>query len=155
LEQLFFYRYLPKRYQANALENLSFYLLILSLFLFASSLFGFYIFLHINKAWLFFAIIIFTLITNFQLFWALKVNFWESWPFNLVLSLSVFEVFFVMTFLPTSFAVNGAMLAILYYSTLGIMRYHFLDRLDQKILKRYLVIGVLMFIFVAVSARWT
>ena len=134
---------------------MSFYFVIFSLFLFSSSLFGFYIFLHAPRALLLVAMVIFTLVSNYQLFWALKVNFWESWPYNTVLTLALFEFFYVLMLLPTSFAVNGAMMAILYYLTLGILRYHFMDRLDRRIIKRYLIIGGLMFIFVAVSARWT
>lgn len=154
-EQLLFYRYFQSRYQANSLENTSFYLGILSLFFFSSSLFGFYIFLHAPKSFLLIAAVLVTLLLNYQLFWVLKVNFWETWPYNTVLTLAVFEFFFVLTFLPTSFIVNGAMLAILYYLTLGLLRYHFIDQLDLKVIKRYLIIGGAMLVFVAFSARWT
>jgi hypothetical protein len=154
-EQLFYYRYFDKKYQPNSLENLSFYMVILSIFFLSSSLFGFYIFLHAPKVALLIGVTLVTLLLNYQLFWVMKVNFWESWPYNLVLTLAVFEFFFVLTFLPTSFAVNGAMLAILYYFTLGLLRYHFIDRLDIKVIKRYLIIGGLMLMFVAFTARWT
>ncbi len=154
-EQLFYYRYFDRKYQANALENLSFYMVILSIFFLASSLFGFYIFLHAPKALLLVVTVLVILVLNYQLFWVLKVNFWESWPYNTVLTLAAFEFFYVLTFLPTSFAVNGAMLAILYYFTLGLLRYHFIDRLDKKVLKRYLIIGSIMLMFVAFTARWT
>lgn len=154
-QQLCYFRYFDKKYQPNALENLSFYMVILSIFFLSSSFFGFYIFLHAPKVALLIGVTLITLILNYQLFWVMKVNFWESWPYNLVLTLAVFEFFFVLTFLPTSFAVNGAMLAILYYFTLGLLRYHFIDRLDIRKIKRYLIIGGLMLMIVAFTARWT
>jgi len=154
-EQLFYYKYAPQRYQAGALENTTFYLVVLSFFFFAASFFGFYIFLHAPKALLSLAVVVLTLVLNYELFWILQINFWETWPYNLVLTLAVFEAFFVLTFLPTGFIVGAAMLTLLYYFALGLLRYHFMDRLETKIIKRYLFVAGTMFLFVVLTARWT
>ena len=155
MEQLFFYRFAPKRYQAKALENLTMYLSVVTLFFAASGLFGFYIFLHAPRYLLLLAIIVLGMALNYHLFWILKINFWESLPYIGVMALATFEFFYVMTFLPTSFAVNGAILAILYYLALGMIRYHFLDSLDSRVIKRHLIIGLVILISVIATARWT
>lgn len=154
-EHLFYRGYLEKRYREGALENLCFYFTVLSVFLFSASLFGFYIFLHAPKSLLLAIIAALLLILNYQLFRALKVNFWESWPYNLVLTLTAFEFFYVLMLLPTAFAVSGAMLAILYYFTAGLLRYHFSHELDARMVRRYVLIGGLIFLLVAATARWT
>jgi|GEM_PF-3546395 len=154
-EQLFYYRYWPQRYQSGAIENTTFYLVVLSFFFLAASLFGFYIFLHAPKLLLIFAVTIVTVILNYQLFWVMKVNFWETWPYNAVLTLVIFEAFYVLTFLPAGFIVSATILSVLYYFALGLLRYHFMDRLETKIIKRYLFVAGTMFLFVVLTARWT
>ncbi|MBU0649046.1 hypothetical protein KJ969_03025 [Patescibacteria group bacterium] len=155
LDQLFFYRFMYERYQAKALENLSLYLAIIITFFVSSSLFGFYIFLHAPRSLLLVGILALNIALNYYIFWILRINFWESLPFIAVLSLASFETFYVMTFLPTSFAVNGAIMAVLYYFALGMIRYHFLQRLEFAVIRRHLVIGLIILISVVATARWT
>lgn len=154
-EQIFFKKFLLKRYDAKALENMSIYFSILAIFMGTASFFGFYIFLHASRILISIAVVLTGLALNYHIFHTLKANFWESLPYVLVLTLGLFEIFYVMTFLPVSFAVSGVILAALYYIALGMVRYYFVQFYDAKMVKRHVIIGLIILIAVVATARWT
>ncbi len=154
LENIFVYIYQHEKYQANSLENVSNYLNLASMFLFNSSLFGFSLFLNIALWKLSLIAFAFTFILTFQTIWINKINVKAAWLHIFVICLILFELFWAASFLPTSFYVNGLVIAISFYLMNNLTRLHLLGNLNRKIIRRYFILCGLIIFFVLLTAQW-
>lgn len=154
LETMFVYIYRHEKYQVNSLENISSYINLISSLFFYSSFFGLLIFLNIP----FWLIALLTLIITFflshQTMWVNKIVSVRSWLYILVICLILCELAWVLSFLPISFYVRGAVLSVIYYLVIGISRFHLLGILDVKVIRRHLIISLIVLILILGTARW-
>jgi len=154
LEVIYLRLYFRPKYEPYSLENITVYVDLLSIFLLASSLYSTIIFLDIN-IWLLiglFAIICF--LASAQLIWASGITMIFGWRHLAVIVLSVTEVFYVVSFLPTSVYVNGFLVAICYYLISGLIRNWLLDIRENRVIKRYLVVSILCIVIILLTAKW-
>ncbi|KKR56118.1 hypothetical protein A2332_01120 [Candidatus Uhrbacteria bacterium RIFOXYB2_FULL_41_18] len=154
VEHLFHYIHLPARYQAYTLEHLSLVIDILTVYFISSAGFGLRMFLHI-PLWmiaLVFTVCAFFVILN--MLWVSKVETEMAKPYAIAGAILAMEIFVVISFLPTGFYVNAAILAIFFYLFLGLTRAHFLDALTHRLVRHYLLIASLLFFLVVGTAQW-
>ncbi len=90
----------------------------------------------------------------YQAIWINKITWLKSWSYILINSLVIAEFFLVISFLPTSFYVNGIILATVYYFILGLSRSYLLDKFEKKIIKKYIAVVLIVLIIVLGTARW-
>ncbi len=154
LENLFVYFHQPHRYQPCALENIYNYFNLLALFLFFSGVYSLIIFLDLPVALL--AVLIFAVVVifGFQAGWLYQLAPAHSWFYWLTLALMMTELFAAVSFLPTSFYVNGAILASAYYFLSGLICSRLLNRLERTIIKRYCLIALAALVIILGTARW-
>lgn len=154
-ENLFTYLQLPGAYQVNALEYLSLVINVMSVYFFTTALFAARLFLGLplwSTAFLFagavFAMIAATL-------WICKIDKERLAP-NLVGGTILFvELFIAFTLLPSGFFPNAALLTLIFYLFLGIVRANLLGKLNKTIFKRYLLTAAVLAVVIVWTARWT
>lgn len=155
LKNIFIYIYEHDKYQPNSLENISNYLNLASIFLFNSSLFGFFFFLNtpLYKLALISLAVFFVL--TLQTIWVNKIKIKSAWLHIATICLILFELFWTIAFLPTAFYVNGLILATSFYLMNNLMRLHLLGNLNKKIIRRYFFLCGLVIILILATAEWS
>lgn len=155
IENIFLFFYQPVRYQPYALENITAYLNLVTVFLMGSSFHGLILFLGFSSAPLIIFTFLVTLLLVIQIIAINKISIKKNVLLISVLALLVSEMFWVTKFLPSSYLVNGTIIAISFYFLTGIVRHWFLESLDKKVVKRYLGISIIVLLIIAITARWT
>ncbi len=153
-ENLFVYLYNNKRYVAYSLENISNYFNLLSAFFFYSVLFALKIFLNFPLAALAFMSVCFTPLLFYHVMWINKAASKKIKLYVVAVSLITSELLLACVYLPTSFYLNGSILAAAYYFMVGIGKANFLDNLTPRLLKFYSLVSVLVFISILATAKW-
>ena len=112
---VFFFFYNQSRYLSFSLENLSFYINLLTIFCLGSAAFGLRFFLSLHW-WQFMpAVLVLLLVIVYQNFWAAKLEWQRAGHTWLVVSLLLGEMFFGLTLLPHDHNLLGLMWAVAYY----------------------------------------
>lgn len=153
-EHIFHYVHLPVNYLAYGIEHLSLVLNVLTMFFLAATAFGFQMFLHLP---LFLTSAAFFCVSAFVIYgtlWVSKVEHTHGWRFALSGAVLTTELFMVVSFLPTGFYTNAALLALFFYLFLGLSRARFTDQLTSVLVRRYVVIAVILFATVLGTAQW-
>ncbi|MFH1631705.1 MAG: hypothetical protein ABIA47_01610 [bacterium] len=154
VESLFTFYHLPAAYQAYSLEYLSLVMYILSGFFFTSAAYGAQLFLQL-PVWIpAIAVFLVSIFATVSVFWASKIGSRVGIRFALVVSIIISELYIALAMLPTSFLTNAAVFAIAMYLLLGLSRAHVLDKLSKRVLKHYLLIGIILLLMVFGTARW-
>lgn len=153
-EHVFHYIHLPVNYLAYGIEHVSLVLNVLTMFFLAATAFGFQVFLHLPlflTSSAFFAVSAFVI---YGTLWVSKVEHMHGWRFALAGAVLTTELFMVVSFLPTGFYTNGALLALFFYVFLGLSRARFTDQLTPVLIRRYVGIGIILLATVLGTARW-
>lgn len=155
LESLYTFYYFPANYQPYSLEYLALSMYVVMTFALCSGSYALLLFIQVLPVWLpviiLFAFFVFSIVC---MFWVSKVHIESSLIYGLVGALALTQLFLAISFLPTSFMVNGAVLAIFFYMFLGISRAHILERLSKVVLRRYLLSGILGIILLLITTKW-
>jgi hypothetical protein len=136
------------------LVNISTHLDLITVFFVASSLFSLLVFLGISSWFIIIIFAVIMLILSSQISWVSEANLSEVLPFLLVISLGVTEIFWAVSFLPTSVYVGGLIVALSYYLMSGISRNWLLGIKEGKVVKRYLLISSIILVIVLLTAKW-
>ena len=156
-EHVFSYVHLPAQYETYAIEHLSLVLNVASVFFVSVVAFGTRIFLTAYAPlWLlsalFFAVSLFVI---FGTLWASKVDLAKARLYALCGALLVTEIFLTVTYLPTGFYTNAALIALTAYLFLGLTRARFVESLSKSTARRYAITGAILLLVILGSARWT
>lgn len=154
LEVVFLKFHLRAKYQTHSLENISTHLNLITIFLIASGFFSLIVFLGISTSLL---IIIFAIVNTLLVYQLIKlsdVSLVVGWPYILATVVVITEIFWAVSFLPTSVYVNGLIVTIIYYLITGLTRNWLLGVREGKVVKRYLLISVISLVIVLLSAKW-
>ena len=155
LETLFLSLYKPDRYQIGSLENISGYLNLISLFFLVSGLYGLLIFLVIPLWILALVLLVVSALLTYEIMAVSEILFSKSWSYIIIFSLILLELFWVISFLPTSVYVNGLIIALAYYVMAGLSRNWLLGNLEKSVIKRYLLVSLVCFIVILITAKWS
>lgn len=148
------YKFYPKRYQPYSLENFSWYLDILTIFLFFSFVFALIIFLKVNVVYLIIPVLLVCLLLTYQLFWVNKITFSDSNVFIFAISLVLVELFVAVYYLPTSYFINSFILTIAFYLMTGLARYFLMGSLDKKRKLNFIIVSAVCLIVILATAQW-
>ena len=154
LEVIFLKFHFRAKYQTHSLENISTHLNLITIFLVASGFFSLIIFLGVPVSLL---IIIFAIVNALLVYQLIKISdviFVAGWPYILATVVVITEIFWAVSFLPTSVYVNGLIVTIAYYLITGLARNWLLGVRESKIVKRYLLISVISLAMILLSAKW-
>lgn len=155
-EHLFGFVHLPVLYQPHALQNLTIVLHVLGTFFLAAAGFAMLLFVP------FIPLLVIVLLFAPYLFLAISMSLWMGKAprevirrFAIVGTCLFVEFFIALSYLPTTYTTNAAVLAIFLYLFLGMSRAHVQARLTKRLLRRYLGLGLAMLLFIILSAEWT
>ncbi|MBI3115314.1 MAG: hypothetical protein HYZ09_02365 [Candidatus Kerfeldbacteria bacterium] len=153
-EQLFAFQFRTESYQAFAIENISAYVNIVSVFLIASALFGFRFFLGL-RAWVLMLGLTATLfVTALHTFAIGKVEFRRALASAGLLTLLGTEVAIALFILPADHYVNGLLIATFFYVTMNLTHYELRSTLDRARLQRYVLTGLFVVVLTLLTASW-
>lgn len=154
-QNLFWLNHEPQRYQLNAIEHITSYLLVLSsLFLF-SSLFASRVFFSLSLSLFFLLGTVFAFLVFFQGTWLSKKDLRSRLPFVAAGSILCVELLGVTGTLPTSFLTAGFLMMIFVYGALGLFHHALNGTLERKEIQRYSVVCGLAVALILVTAPWT
>lgn len=155
LETNFLYLYYPGKYQINSRENINDYLTITTVFLAMVSAFGFMTFLN-TKTWIVILIsTIFIAMLQIHAHWIHKITHKEK---NLVIFIStliVVQFIYSITLLPSSIYVNAGFVTLIYYVTQTLNFGYYNDKLTKKFITNQIIGVGILFLLLALTARWT
>lgn len=154
-ENVFVFHYRTQEYQPYALEHISLYINLLSVFFFFSSLYAARIFLSIPLIYLIAIGTFVSALFSLQLVLGSKISWHRGGPLLFGLTLVMLELFLAVSILPTTFFVAGLLMAIPYYLMMNLTRHAFRDSLSRKIILRNGIIGALSFAVTLLAAPWT
>ncbi len=154
-ENLFTYLHLPGAYQAYSLQNSGGIMAVVTLFFLAAGGHALYSFARI-PLYLFaisFAVLCFTL--TLSALWISKVPLQRAAVYALAAAVIFAELLVVITYLPTMYITDGALVAVLYYMYLGLSRANLSSKLSKTVVRRYITVGTLMILAILLTAQWT
>lgn len=154
LRSIYLYFYRPEEYPKESLENISSYLVLITIYFVSAGLLGLIIFANFL---LWQAVIIYLLINfllAYRLFGVSQVKTETSWLFIFVLCLVMGEFFWTVNFLPLNFYVNGLLLTIVFYLFFSLSRRRFSDTLEERLIWYYLILSLIIFLIVLFTAEW-
>lgn len=154
LEMIYLWLHARPKYQPHALENISAHLNLLTVFLISSGAYSLIIFINFPFWPLILIYTLLVLLLTYQLCWVENILFPASWPYIAVASVVTLEIFLAVSFLPTSAYVSGLIVALIYYLITGLWRNLFLGVKEKKVIKRYLLISIIVFLIIMATAKW-
>ncbi len=151
---LYYYLMNSNKYKKKSLEYFSSYVNFLSVYLFASAIFGFQSFLNI-PIWALMVLILFLIvIVSYEAMWANHITGPLSLFYISLICLCVFELSWVIAFLTLSYYILGLLIAIAYYVLIGLTRFYLLKIINKNIIKTYIILGFVSLFVVLLTARW-
>lgn len=154
LEDLYLAFHEPERHHAYAPVNIATYMGLVAYFLFAASLFWMMLFFNL-PLWLGALILAgLSALLTYQALLSIGRLSLRGWPYVLVMPLVSVELFWVVSFLPTSVYVGAFVLTAAHYAALGTCRNYLLGSLNRRIIIRYLVTGIGLLAIVLMTAKW-
>ncbi|MEK7166831.1 MAG: hypothetical protein AAB732_00205 [Patescibacteria group bacterium] len=164
-KNIFFLLKEHQKYQPNTIRNVFNFINLISIFFFSSSFYALIIFIR-TPVWLL-SVILFLIISLilFQFFWINKIQEKKAWFFSVILGLIFIEIFFIISFLPTSFYINGLILTLIYFNLKNISKKYLLNIFysegGQPLIKiirheiiRYLTINILCLALIFSAAQY-
>lgn len=154
LQNIFSFLHQTRNYQPYALENMYSYLSVISLFLFSSSVFGFFI-LFGWQNWI--AIVPMVILGSFLFYRTIvahKIPWRENWSSIAIIGLIVGEAYYCLSWLPTSFLFDALILTIVYYFLSNVMRDYLEQSFTIKSVRKYLYISLIITLASFLTARW-
>lgn len=144
----------PSRYKLASIENSASYLNFFNFFLLSSSLYGFQSFLSL-KDWQFVLIVgLYAFLVFFQLLWALKLKFRESYKYTILATIMVIEIALAVSFLPFDYNVSGLLIALCYYIISSLFRLHISNTLTTDRVRYYILFAIIIFSIIFLTVRW-
>lgn len=153
LEDLYLAFHDPARHQAYAPVNIASYMGLVTYFFYAASLLWLMAFFTF-PLWLAALLLAgITALLTYQSLWAIGGSFWRGWPYLVTLSLLSVEMFWAVSFLPTSVYVGALVLTAGHYVASGLSRNQLLGTLHRGVLVRYVVTALCCLALVLLTAK--
>lgn len=140
-------------YKKADLENISSYGNLILVFFFFSGIFGLSSFLGISAWVLAIAIVPFISLIIYQVLWINGVGYKQSLLFMILGAFIILELAWAIFFLPYTNISLGLILTICYYVYIGLTRFYLKGNLENKIINRYLIVGVASIIIIILSSK--
>ncbi len=155
-ENVFGFIHLPVLYQPHALQNLTMMLQVLGVFLFAAAAHAVLLFVP------YIPLVVLIFLFAPYIFISVSLSLWMGKaPREVIRRYAIggtflfVESFVALSYLPSTFTTNAAILAVCYYIFLGLTRASVQAKISRHLLRRYLGLGFCMLLLVILSAQWT
>ncbi|EKD33513.1 MAG: hypothetical protein ACD_76C00012G0002 [uncultured bacterium] len=155
MENAFYYYHLQAKYQAYSLEYLTMILGVFSVFFSASALYAAYLFIHPPLALIAIIFAVIVLVLLWSALYVSKIDHKRTAVYSAAGALLITELFLSVSFLPSGFATNAALMCVTFYMFLGLSRAHVLEKLTKQIVIRYSALGAAAVALIAGTSRWT
>jgi len=151
---VFYYLHRQAQYQPFSLENISFYISFIIIFLLGSLTYGLRSLLSLSVLGLSIVIFVFLSTTVLQVFWISKLNWKKNLAYLVVIILVLMEMFYMLSFLPLDHNLLGFVWATIYYVIISIVSDKLKDRLTNQKVKYLLLLTGFSWLVLFLSARW-
>ena len=136
------------------LKNITLYGSILVIFFLTASLTSFSIFLSLPAPLIVVAMLLVFACLSYLTFLRQGLRWNQAWLYAGVISLILTELYGVSLLLPVSFYVIAAVVTLAYYLSLSLALSALENKLDRRIVLRYLIIVAIILIAVLATATW-
>ncbi|MDD5031747.1 MAG: hypothetical protein PHR36_01745 [Patescibacteria group bacterium] len=154
LRYLYYYLVRPEFFSRDNLKNFSSLGNFFIIFFSASAIYGLQSFLNLPVWLLMIVLLVIIFLTVYQIMWVSKIGLKASFPHILIGGVVLFEIGWSISFLPLNHNIAGLALAICYFLLTGLSLSYLKDSLNKKIIKQYLIFGLLAILAVFLTARW-
>lgn len=155
LESIFRFFYRPRVYTPYSLENISWVLSFLIVFWSYASFFALKTFFHLSLPLLLSLIFFLNFLVIYFIFRLAKISLEKkNFVYYFFPNLIVLELFYAFLFLPTTFYINGLILAILFFLMINLLKENLSAILTEKTIKKYLTIASPLLILTIILAKW-
>ena len=113
--------------------------------------------LHLPFFWNFLLVFIVSFPLSLQSLWAMKLEpkiSQEIFLYTMVISLVLSELAFVFSFWPIQTVIEALFLTTVFYSLVGMVQQHLLERLFKRTMIEFIAVSAIVFILVLVTTRW-
>lgn len=143
-----------KNYHTSAIENVSSYMNLISLFCLTIVAYAAEALLNTSLAIMGSVMILFVVLILLQSIWAARIDSQKRFLYVLTMAIIMIESFWVVAYLPSNFYLQGFLLTVLYYGAWGLLKSNLLGIFSKRLLIRYLGLCGLAIIAVILTARW-
>ncbi len=154
LRSVYYYLIYPAGYTPGTIENFSSFANLLVIFWSASVIYGFQSFLNLPIWLLIIVMLAAASLVIYQVLWSNKIDIKKSLIYILVGCLILVELSWAASFLPFNYNITGLIIAICYYMLIGLIRFYLLNKLDKKVVRFYLGLGLSSIILIILTAQW-
>lgn len=151
---VYFYLYIPGRYTAFSLENISFYGNFLVIFALGSAALGLKLLLALNGFMVTGLVGLVLAMIIYQSFWVSKYSFKDSWALCLGSWLVLLESFFALTLLPNDYQLLAFIWSTIYYLVVTVISDFFNKQLNSFKIKAYLILTGVSWLLLFATAVW-
>ncbi len=151
---LVIYNFYKHRYKQHALSNVSRLLNISIIFFWLSAVSSLYVFFRFALWELLSLMVLITYLTIYQFFNINKIKPAITRPFAIIITLTVLELFYILTWLPLLSLVKAVLVASFYYYVTGLSKHYLQASLAQSVYWRYSLILGFVWLTVLLTARW-
>lgn len=172
LENIFIFYYQPQRYSHLSIPNLSFFLLLFSIFSLFTTAFAIQFVGLITRLMLILDIpagvspfvsqgllalvgLLFGAAVMAHMLWSYKLLSPEHRYAIPLFGLLCAQLMWVMQYLPVAFYVSGMWVTVIAYAVLATTQLHFRKILTRRLLVQYVVIALLASVLILASSQWT
>lgn len=154
LRSAYYYFISPLKYKNLTFEMISLFGNFLAFFFFVSFVYDLESALNLPAWPLMLMITLASALMVYQGFWASGLKSSLNFLYITIGALVLLELAWSISFLPLNFNIAGLILAICYYMITGLIKFHLSDKLDKKIIKTYLISGLISIFLILLTARW-
>ena len=148
------YLFEPSRYRPYSVERMSSVIYLLTAFFAAASGFGFILLVQAPLWALTPVMFLLYFFLCSGTLWVSKIEMPTRAVFSIIGGLVLMELFVVVSFLPSGYITNAAIVTLAFYVFLGLTRALFQGRLTKSVVLRYLGFSILLLLGILLTAQW-
>jgi len=143
-----------QNYHSSAIENVSSYMNLISLFCLSIVAYAAEALLNTSLAMMGAMMVVFVALILLQSIWAARIDSQKRFLYVLTMGIIMIESFWAVAYLPSNFYLQGFLLTIIYYGAWGLLKSNLLGIFSKRLLIRYLGLCGLAVIAVIITAQW-
>ena len=74
--------------------------------------------------------------------------------FSLVVAVILGEIAWILSFWPVGISIMALFLTSIFYEIVGIVQYHFGERLNSKVINEFITVAIFVFLITIFTAQW-
>ncbi|HLD81733.1 MAG TPA: hypothetical protein VJA22_00825 [Patescibacteria group bacterium] len=154
LKYIVIYFRLPLFNDEKALPNISFFLNTSTVFFLSDSLLAFILLLNLDVVLSFLIFLAELWLLSFQTLWVSRINPIKATVYALVITIIFAELFWVFRFLPLDYTIVALIMAGFFHLLLNLSVFWIQDLWEFKLVRKYIIIGLVLLFVVLGTAQW-